>query len=133
MIKKKNPPTTFGSYIRSLRIDSGIGQRELAKKIDISPSYLNDLEKNKRNAPKVELINKFSVLLKADLELLYNLAGNSNKSIPPDLSEYIDNNPKIISLIRSLKNRNFNDDEIDTLIKNTDQSKTKALIVAAGL
>ena len=45
MIKKKNIPISFGSYIRSLRIESGIGQRELAKKIDISPSYLNDLEK----------------------------------------------------------------------------------------
>ena len=101
MIKKKNPPTNFGSYIRNLRIESGIGQRELAKKIDISPSYLNDLEKNKRNAPKVELINKLSILLKADLELLYNLAGDSNQSVPPDLSEYIENNPKIISLIRS--------------------------------
>lgn len=133
MIKKKNTPITFGSYIRSLRIESGIGQRELAKKIDISPSYLNDLEKNKRNAPKVELINKLSILLKADLELLYNLAGDSNQSVPPDLSEYIENNPKIISLIRSLKNSNFSDDEINMLIKKTDQSKTKALIVAAGL
>ncbi|MDC1256967.1 helix-turn-helix transcriptional regulator, partial [Pelagibacteraceae bacterium] len=95
MIKKKTPLITFGSYIRSLRIESGIGQRELAKKIDISPSYLNDLEKNKRNAPKVELINKLSILLKADLELLYNLAGDSIQSVPPDLSEYIENNPKI--------------------------------------
>ena len=103
MIKKKNPLITFGSYIRSLRIESGIGQRELAKKIDISPSYLNDLEKNKRNAPKVELINKLSILLKADLELLYNLAGDSIQSVPPDLSEYIENNPKTISLILSLR------------------------------
>jgi choline kinase/DNA-binding XRE family transcriptional regulator len=133
MIKKKNTSITFGSYIRSLRIESGIGQRELAKKIDISPSYLNDLEKNKRKAPKVELIKKLSILLKADLELLYNLAGDSIQSVPPDLSEYIENNPKTISLIRSLKNSNFSEDEIDMLIKKTEQSKTKALIVAAGL
>jgi len=133
MVKKKNSPSSFGGYIRNLRIESGIGQRELAKKIDISPSYLNDLEKNKRKAPKVELINKLASLLKADRELLYNLAGESIESVPPDLSEYIESNPKIISLIRSLKNSNFSDDEIEILIKKTDQSKTKALIVAAGL
>ena len=36
----------FGTYIRELRIKSEIGQRELAKKISIAPSYLNDIEKD---------------------------------------------------------------------------------------
>ena len=42
---KKNSETivTFGSYIRKLRIEKDIGQRELAKKIDIALSYLNTL------------------------------------------------------------------------------------------
>ena len=37
----------FGTFIIELRIKKGIGQRELAKKINISASYLNDNEKNK--------------------------------------------------------------------------------------
>ena len=36
---------TFGSYIRKLRIKNDIGQRELAKKIGVAPSYLNDMER----------------------------------------------------------------------------------------
>ena len=79
MIKKSKYSGTFGSYIRKLRIDNNIGQRELAKKINVAPSYLNDMEKNKRAAPKNELIKKLSIILKADLELLYDLAGNSKK------------------------------------------------------
>ena len=71
---------TFGSYIRKLRIKNDIGQRELAKKIGVAPSYLNDMEKNKRTAPRTELIKKLSVKLKADLSLLYDLAGNSKKN-----------------------------------------------------
>ena len=71
---------TFGSYIRKLRIEKDIGQRELAKKIDIAPSYLNDIEKNKRAAPKNIIIKKISYILKADLNLLNDLAGNSKKS-----------------------------------------------------
>ena len=37
----------FGSLIRSTRIKKGIGQRELASKIGLSASYLNDIEKEK--------------------------------------------------------------------------------------
>ena len=49
MKKRLNISETFGSYIRRLRIKNNIGQRELAKKIGVAPSYLNDIEKNKVN------------------------------------------------------------------------------------
>ena len=81
---------TFGSYIRKLRIKNDIGQRELAKKIGVAPSYLNDMEKNKRAAPRTELIKKLSFKLKADLNLLYDLAGNSKKTVAPDIVEYVE-------------------------------------------
>ena len=58
MRKTPNTSFTFGSYIRKLRVEKKIGQRELAKKIDIAPSYLNDIEKNKRAAPKNITIEK---------------------------------------------------------------------------
>ena len=63
MEKKSNSTISFGSYIRELRINSNIGQRELAKKIGIAPSYLNDIEKNKRSAPKSTVIKKLSLNL----------------------------------------------------------------------
>ena len=67
MKKRLVKTETFGSYIRSLRIKNNIGQRELAKKIGVAASYLNDMEKNKRTAPRIDLIKKLSILLKADL------------------------------------------------------------------
>ena len=133
MKKTLNLPDTFGSYIRKLRIKNDIGQRELAKKIGISPSYLNDLEKNKRTAPKTELIKKLSAILKADLDLLYDLAGNSKKTVAPDVAAYIESSPKIISLLRSIKNSKLSNSEIEELEKKINKSKTKTLIVAAGL
>ena len=57
-MKKINQNKVFGSYIRELRIKNEIGQRELAKKIGIAASYLNDIEKNKRSAPKINIIKK---------------------------------------------------------------------------
>ena len=68
MKKRLVKTETFGSYIRSLRIKNNIGQRELAKKIGVAPSYLNDMEKNKRTAPRIDLIkNGFTIFMKIPL------------------------------------------------------------------
>jgi len=133
MKKRVNLSETFGSYIRGLRIKNNIGQRELAKKIGVAASYLNDMEKNKRAAPRLDLIKKLSVILKADLNLLNDFAGNSKKTLAPDIIDFIENNPKVVSLLRSAKNNKLSDDEIINIEKKINESNTKALIVAAGL
>ena len=51
---KKN----FGTFIREKRIAKGIKQREMAIKIGVSASYLNDIEKEKRTAPKLDIVKK---------------------------------------------------------------------------
>ena len=132
MKKRANVSEIFGTYIRRLRIKNNIGQRELAKKIGVAPSYLNDMEKNKRAAPRVELIKKLSVMLKADLNLLNDLAGNSRKTLAPDIAAFLENNPKVVSLLRAAKNNNLSEYEITNIEKKINESKTKTLIVAAG-
>jgi L-glutamine-phosphate cytidylyltransferase len=124
---------TFGTYIRELRIKNEIGQRELAQKIGIAPSYLNDIEKNKRTAPKSIIIKKLSVILKAEINFLNDLAGNSKKGLAPDIIDYIDKNPNIVSLIRAAMNNDLGNEEITKLELSINNTKTKALIVAAGL
>ena len=121
MKKSSNLAEKFGSYIRRLRMKNDIGQRELAKKIGMAPSYLNDIEKDKRTAPRIELIKKLSVILKADLDLLYDLAGNSKKTVAPDIVNFIENNPRIISLLRAAKNSKLNDDDIEELEKKSEK------------
>ena len=133
MVIKKNLKKNFGAFIRELRIKSGIGQRELAKKVGLAASYLNDIEKDKRSAPKNQVIKKISDILKADLNILNDLAGNSKKSLPPDIIDFVGKNPKVISLIRSLKNNNLNNDELEKIETSINKNKTKCLIVAAGL
>ena len=124
---------TFGSYIRHLRIENKIGQRELAKIIGVAPSYLNDIEKNKRSAPRMNLINKLSTKLGANVDLLYDLAGNSKKTFAPDITDFIEKNPKIVSILRTIKDNKLSNNEIEILEKKITDSKTKVLIVAAGI
>ncbi len=133
MILNKNNKMKFGSYIRNLRLKYKIGQRELAEKIGIAASYLNDIEKNKRTAPKLNVINKISNILKIDKNYLHDLAGISKKSVAPDISEYIEANPRIISLIRNIKENNLNDKQLDDIERSINKNNIKALVIAAGL
>ena len=123
----------FGSHIRDIRLKKRIGQRELATKIGIAASYLNDIEKNKRTAPKISVVNKISKILEIEKNYLHDLAGISKKSVAPDVSEYIEANPRIISLIRSIKENNLNNEQLDEIEKTINKNNTKALVIAAGL
>ena len=105
----------------------------MAKKIGVAASYLNDIEKDKRTAPKNEIIKKLSKILEADLTTLFDLAGASKKTIAPDIEEYIKSNPEIISLIRTTKENKISAKEISNMEKKISRNETKALIVAAGL
>ena len=93
MSVKKNINKKFGTYIREIRIDQGIGQRELASNVGIAASYLNDIEKGKRAAPKQIIIKKLSSLLKVDINYLNDLAGATKENIAPDITINSEDNP----------------------------------------
>ena len=123
----------FGPFIREVRIQKGIGQRALASKIGVSASYLNDIEKEKRTAPKLDIIKKISSILSIDIKKLNDLAGYSKKTLAPDINDFIVKNPKINSLIRTIQENNLNEKQIELLENSISKKKTKALIIAAGL
>ena len=129
MSKKKN----FGVLIREARIKNGFGQRELAAKIGIAASYLNDIEKEKRSAPKQIVIKKISKFLKININILNDLAGISKGDVAPDIGEYIEKNPRIVSLIRSIKENNLDEEQIRNIENSLNKNNNKALIIAAGL
>ena len=124
---------SFGKIIRESRVKNGFGQRELATKIGVAASYLNDIEKEKRSAPKQIVIKKLSKLLKINIDILNDLAGISKGNVAPDIGEYIENNPKIVSLIRSIKENNLDEEQIEKIENSLNKNNNKALIIAAGL
>jgi len=133
MVVKKDIKKNFGVLIRELRIKNGLGQRELAGIIGVAASYLNDIEKEKRTAPKQAVIKKLSKLLKVNINVLNDLAGISKGNVAPDIGEYIENNPSIVSLIRSIKDNDLNEEQIIKIENSLNKNNSKALIIAAGL
>ena len=80
---------TVGEAISRARKDSGISQKELARRIKkedgspISPQYLNDIERDRRNPPSDHLIEQFAELVGVPRDVLYHQAGE----VPKDLRE----------------------------------------------
>jgi transcriptional regulator with XRE-family HTH domain len=73
---------TFGGYIAEARKKLEMSQKDLAAKIlreedeqPISPQYLNDIERDRRNPTSDHLIQQFAKVLKIDADYLNYLAG----------------------------------------------------------
>lgn len=72
---------SFGRVIADARKRVGLSQRDLALRIakeeggTISPQYLNDLERDRRNPPSDFLLRQFARELKLSQEYLHFIAG----------------------------------------------------------
>jgi transcriptional regulator with XRE-family HTH domain len=78
---------TFGQVVSGARRAAGMSQKELAARIrkedgaPISPQYLNDLERDRRNPPAEAMLRQFAAQLGLDPEYLCFVAGQ----LPDDL------------------------------------------------
>ncbi len=123
---------TIGSYIKKLRTIRNTGQRELARKVGVSPSYLNDIENGKRKYPSKRILKGIACVLEANLEYLYDLAGKDSKNIPHDIPDIIKNYSETTKLLRMVKNHNLGNTQIKKLTQFIKEGMMKAIIIAAG-
>jgi transcriptional regulator with XRE-family HTH domain len=78
---------TFGQIVAEARKKLGLSQKDLAARITkedgaaISPQYLNDIERDRRNPPSEYLIGQFARELNLAPDYLYYVAGQ----LPQDL------------------------------------------------
>ena len=105
---------TFGEYLANKRKEREMSLRMLAKELDVSPTYLSDVENDRRNALSYEKLQKVIEILKLDEEeqrKLYDLAGKSKDTIPADVEEFVKENLQVITLLRDMKRNNKEGDE----------------------
>jgi transcriptional regulator with XRE-family HTH domain len=95
----------FGRLIAEARKKANLSQKELAnliKKEDgqpISPQYLNDIERDRRNPPSAFLIEQFAKVLQIEKDLLYFYAGE----LPADIKDVPADNEKVIEAYRAFR------------------------------
>lgn len=77
----------FGQVIKNAREDLGIRQIDLAQRIrledgrSMSPTYLHDIENNRRVPTSPSLILQFSEILRIPSDVLFYIVGE----LPPDI------------------------------------------------
>ena len=116
---------TFGEYLKQKRLDKEITLRGFAKLVDISPVYLCDLEKGRKAAPSMEVMQKMVsklALNKEESERFYDLAAleqTAKNPIPKDLKD----NRVIVSALRTAKDLDATDEEWQDFIDKLRKSR----------
>lgn len=103
----------FGDYISQKRKEKNFTIRELANKLEISFTYLSDVEKGRSKAFKQEILKKIIEVLnlnKEETDLLNDLAGESQDNVAPDIAEYFKNHPDAVAAFRKNVIRKENDE-----------------------
>lgn len=101
---------TFGSYLRKVRSFKNISLRHLAKKLNITPAYLSDIENGNNKPPDKALLMRVVELLDVSSTPkikwnLFDLAAKARNDIPIDVKEYILNNIEILEVIRDMEEK----------------------------
>lgn len=93
----------FGDYISQKRKEKDFTIWELANKLNISFTYLSDVEKGRAKAFKQETLKKIIEVLqlnKDESDELNDLAGESQDTVAPDIAEYLKNHPEAVVAFR---------------------------------
>ena len=120
---------TFGEYLKQKRLDKEITLRGFAKLVDISPVYLCDLEKGRKAAPSMEVMQKMVsklALNKEESERFYDLAAleqTAKNPIPKDLNAFLRDNRVIVSALRTAKDLDATDEEWQDFIDKLRKSR----------
>lgn len=100
--------TPFGEKVRELRQAKGINQKQMAKKLAISPAYLSALEHGHRGRPSWALIQQiisFFNIIWDEAEELENLARLSHPRMVVDTAGLSAEATELVNLLnRDIKN-----------------------------
>lgn len=111
--------TPFGEKVRELRKARGISQKQMAKKLAISPAYLSALEHGHRGRPSWALIQQiisFFNIIWDEAEELENLARISHPRMVVDTSGLSAEATELVNLLNR-EIRNMDDKKIKKMLE----------------
>jgi len=103
---------TLGDRIRDARVALGFGVRGLAGQLGVSPSYISDIE-NDRRVPSEAVLRAIGERLDLDFDELMALAGRFGE----DADRYMRRTPAAGALFRRLTEQKVPNEEIEELMR----------------
>jgi len=116
------PKETFGTLLKRIRIEEAdIGLRAFADLIDMKPSNLSNIERDRIPAPAnrdtIELMCDALGLATNDTkrERLFDLAAQAKGRIPADVADVVKHQPGVPVLVRTVANKQLTEKELREL------------------
>ena len=122
----KNVEQSFGEFIASKREEKKITLREMARLLKITPPYLSDIEKDRRNSPDKDRLDEIAAILflsEEECSYMYDLAGKKRNSISPDLPDYIMERDYVRAALRKAIDLNIGEEEWTKFIEELEDRR----------
>lgn len=110
------PMRTLGELLRESRVAAGISLRTLASEMEITPSYMSDIE-NDRRVPSEDVLRKISHRLGVDLNQAMAMAGRFGEQA----ERYLKEQPAAVALFRKISERNLSKEELEEISMTLDK------------
>lgn len=97
---------SFGQFLHEKRLERKMSYRDLASSLGLSAPYISDMEKGRRNAPSMDVLENLASYFNLSEEekiMMFDLAGESKNEIAPDLPNYIKDNNSVVVALRTAR------------------------------
>lgn len=110
-------PRTLGEHIRHARVHGkNLKLRELARQLDRAPSYINDIEYDRRT-PSEDVLRQICEVLDLSVDDMMGLAGRLGE----DADQYLRRTPAAGALFRKMSENDLTEDELRRLSSSVDR------------
>jgi transcriptional regulator with XRE-family HTH domain len=115
----RNSGTSLGQQVRAARVAAGLSLRALARQLEVAPSYVNDIE-NDRRVPSEAVLRRIASELDLDADLLLAAAGRVGEGA----REYIREQPAAGMLFRRLSDARLDAQGLKKLLEEAEKMIT---------
>jgi transcriptional regulator with XRE-family HTH domain len=116
----------FGEFIVAKRMQKGISLRKMAELLDFSAPFWSDVEKSRKNPPKLdklELIAKHLMLTDEEKILMLDLAGKDRDAVAPDIPVYIMKNDYVTAALRTVRDLGADEEDWNKFVADLKKRK----------
>ena len=117
---------SFGEFLQKKRLEKEITLRKMAELIGITAPYLTDIEKDRRNPPEIQKLDKIAEILSLTEEekaVMFDLAGKQRNSVAPDLPDYIMKRDYVAAALRTARDLDADEDDWLKFVEELKQRK----------
>jgi len=111
---------TLGEVVRNRRVERELSLRDATKKLGITPSYLSDIE-NDRRVPSEEVTRSLADFLGLNFDDLMALAGRFGQ----DAERYLKRTPTAGMLFRKISEYKLPDEDLKKLLDDIEKLSRK--------